>query len=135
MENTQQLSNKQILGQENKSIKMKLLQVFLMLNAIIWFFYGIIAFFGGTTNPDLVLLMKLLSFAMFGDAGLFVLVFVGTIKKKSWVYIVGLILSIVNILLSVTDEFGTADFIAIFLSLATLILIILNKSIFDLYKK
>ena len=113
---------------------MRVLQVLLIMNAVTWLVFGTVAFFGGTTNPDHVTLMKLMSFFMLGDAGLFILVFIGTIKKKTWSYTGGIILLVINIVLSVTDEFGTADFIAIFLSLAALILLLTSKPIFNSFK-
>ncbi|MFA6272693.1 MAG: hypothetical protein WC693_06425 [Patescibacteria group bacterium] len=119
---------------EKNPITMTVLRMLLIMNALAWLVFGTFAFFGGTTNPDQVTLMKLMSFFMFADAGLFVLVFIGTIKKKMWAYTGGIILLVINIVLSVTDEFGTADFIAIFLSLAALILLLTNKPIFNSFK-
>jgi hypothetical protein len=120
---------------EKSPITMRALQVLLILNAVAWLVFGTVAFFGGTTNPDQVTLMKLMSFFMFGDAVFFILIFIGTIKKKTWIYIGGIILSIINIVISVTDEFGTVDFIVIFLSLSALILLLTNKPIFNSFKK
>jgi hypothetical protein len=134
MATTQKSAKKIGSNNSNTPATMRALQVLLVVNAAVWLIFGTVAFFGGTTNPDQVLVMKFLSFFMFGDAGLFVAVFIGTIKYRPWVYTGGLILSIVNIILSVTDEFGAADFIVIFLSLAVLILLLVNKKTLTAYK-
>ena len=114
---------------------MRVFQVLIIINAAIWFVFGILALLGGTTNPDQVSIMRRLSLLMFGDAAILIFIFRGTVKKQNWTYTGALIVLIINIFLSVTDEFGVADFIAIFASLAALIMLMTNKSIFDSFKK
>ncbi|MBU2235841.1 hypothetical protein KKA01_02140 [Patescibacteria group bacterium] len=135
MENNIQQSNNTGNIKEKTPITMRVFQVLIIINAAIWFVFGILALLGGTTNPDQVSIMRRLSLLMFGDAAILIFIFRGTVKKQNWTYTGALIVLIINIFLSVTDEFGVADFIAIFASLAALIMLMTNKSIFDSFKK
>ncbi|MFA6391657.1 MAG: hypothetical protein WCW66_02775 [Patescibacteria group bacterium] len=132
---TQPNKNTKDIKNESIPITMKVLQILLGVNAVIWLVFGIIASFGGTTKPDYTNLMEFISLFMFVDAGLLIFIMIGTIKKQSWTYTGGLIILVVNIVLSITDEFGPADFIALFAGLAALILLLTNKPVFDSFKK
>lgn len=132
--NTQQIDNTEGTNKIKTPITMRVLQVLLVVNAAIWFVFGVLALLGGTTNPDQVGIMRGLSLFMFGDAVVLFFILRGTIKKQNWTYTGGLIVLVINIVLSVTDEFGIADFVVIFASLAALIMLMTNKSIFDSFK-
>jgi hypothetical protein len=135
MDNNIQQNNIENTYKTKTPITMRVLQVLILINAAIWFVFGVLALLGGTTNPDQVSIMRKLSLFMFGDAAILLFIFIGTIKKKNWTYTAGLIVLVVNIVLSVTDEFGVADFIVIFASIAALIMLLTNKPIFDSFKK
>ena len=136
MENdTQQFDNIEDIKKEKAPITMRVLESLIIINALVWLIFGVLALLGGTTEPDQVNTMRMLSLFMFADAIILFFIFRGLIKKQSWTYTGGLIVLVANIVLSVSDEFGIADFILIFVSLSALIMLLTNKPIFDSFKK
>ncbi|MFH1534951.1 MAG: hypothetical protein ABIF80_03125, partial [Patescibacteria group bacterium] len=84
MENNIQQSNNTENIKEKTPITMRVFQVLIIINAAIWFVFGILALLGGTTNPDQVSIMRRLSLLMFGDAAILIFIFRGTVKKQNW---------------------------------------------------
>ena len=72
--------------------------------------------------------MLVIAILMFGNVGAFILCGLIIGKRSRWAFFIALIVLGVNIVLTVTDQFGWIDFITTLIDLAILGLLILDRA-------
>lgn len=91
------------------------------LNAVIWLVFSTAAILRlNTLHPNALGLMAGLALLMFGNV---LALLVGGIvlgKQKRWGYLLALLVLLANIVLTIADDFGYFDFIALALATITL---------------
>ena len=101
------------------------------LNAVIWLILGITSLIQiepDSTVPDVVL--WIIALLMFGNAGAMFLSGIGIQRKNRWYYYFAILVLIVNIILTLTDQFGILDLITLVIDLFLFgILILKSKTI------
>jgi hypothetical protein len=103
-------------------------QLLLILNAAVWLVLGawyLIPLFGEVGGPAIS--AWILTGLMLANALAMLLLAWGIVKRRRLVYYLALALILVNILLSVTDEFGPLDLVSLMLGLAILVLLVAGR--------
>ena len=98
---------------------MKLLRPIFILHAVFWLSLGFIFIFQ-QANLFLAILIFINSLVLF---------WIGwNIKKqKRFIYIISLCYILLNLILTITDDFGILDLLALIINIITLILLIANR--------
>ena len=107
------------------STLLKTTQAAFFLNALVWVVFGIMSFsfaFNGGGN-----LRFALSVLMLINAGIFVGFGFLIRKAQPWVFFLGILYVTVNVVLSITDQFGWIDFLIMFLNLVLLGLLFITR--------
>jgi len=100
---------------------MQIAQALFFLNAAIWFLLGILNLASlRDRNPDPDLFHNTIANLMFGNAGAMLLcaVFIGRFKKNFYFFAVALLF--INIIFTITDQFGVVDLITLLIDLLIL---------------
>jgi hypothetical protein len=100
-------------------------QVLFAVNAAFWIVLGVLTLFRATDRTSMVWLLAIL---MFANAG--VMLWLGWVlgKQRKLFYYLAIAVLAVNILLSVTDEFGLTDLVALLIDAVLLVLLIVTRS-------
>ncbi|MBT3337291.1 MAG: hypothetical protein HN855_05320 [Anaerolineae bacterium] len=100
---------------------LKLSQALFTLNALIWIGLGIGTFLRlSETSPELKVIMTIIGVMMFGNAGALLLSAWLLPKKRMLILIFVLLILIVNILLTFTDQVGFWDWLTVLIDFALL---------------
>lgn len=103
----------------------KISQALFYLNAAIWFLLGIMTFggiFGALAVPSS--LRVIIAILMYGNAGAMFLSGWGLGRGSQWYYILALIVILINIVLTFTDQVGYLDWITLGIDLILLFLLV-----------
>jgi hypothetical protein len=101
-------------------------QVLFFINAAIWLLIGAISLFRiSTGNPATALVIAIL---MLGNVGAMLAAGLGLGRRPRLFYHFGIAVLAINILLTITDEFGMLDFITLMIDVALLGLLIATRS-------
>jgi lysylphosphatidylglycerol synthetase-like protein (DUF2156 family) len=101
---------------------LKTSQVLFYLNTIIWVVLGISSLVNTPTNTPLFI-----GVMIFGNAGAMLICGLGLGKEKKGFYILALMVLVVNIILTFTDEVGFLDYATFGIDLVLLIILILDR--------
>jgi hypothetical protein len=107
------------------STLLKTTQIAFFLNALVWVVFGFLSFslaFNGGGN-----LRFALSVLMFINAGFFIGFGFLIRKAQPWVFFLGILYVTVNVVLSITDQFGWIDFLIMLLNLVLLGLLFVTR--------
>ena len=103
-------------------------QALFFLNAVIWLVLGVVSLVRMTNgNPDHAITAWIVSILMFGNAGAMLWSGVGIGRQQKWFYYLAIAVLIVNIVLTVTDQFGALDLITLVIDLALFGLLIATR--------
>ena len=95
-----------------------LVQALCITNAILWFVLGVLSLSNLMDHQTLpVSIMGIISVLMFGNAGAFLLVVFGLRRSSRWFYVPTLLLVMVNLVTSLTDQMGFLDWFVLGLNL------------------
>lgn len=110
-------------------VSVKAAQVLFFLMGAIWISFGtaaLIKLVNSDTNPTITLWV--VGLLMFGNAGAFLFLGWGIGRQNKIFFYLGILVLVVNILLTVTDEFGAFDLITLIIDLVLLVLLIITRS-------
>jgi len=103
-------------------------QALFFLNAAIWLLFGVFSLVRmATRNPDQAMTVWIVAILMFGNAGAMLWAGVGLGKQQKRFYYLAILVLAVNILLTVTDQFGIFDFITLMMDAVLLGLLIATR--------
>ena len=103
-------------------------QALFFLNAVIWLVLGVVSLVRMTNgNPDHTITAWIVAILMFGNAGAMLWSGVGIGKQQKRFYYLAVAVLIVNIILTVTDQFGILDLITLVIDLALFGLLIATR--------
>ena len=111
----------------NKQVSslLKITQVTFFLNALVWLVFGVMSFslaFNGTGSWRFVLsALMLINASIFMGFGFLIR------KGKTRVFFMGILYVAVNVVLSITDQFGWFDFLIMLLNLVLLDLMFITR--------
>ena len=103
--------------------------IFLLLNALVWFVFGVIvAASAHPALPDLPLLKGVMAFLALAIAVILLGLFVFLGKRNRTAYFLALGLLIAITLLTIFDDFGLVDLIVLIINIAPIILLIKDRA-------
>jgi hypothetical protein len=109
----------------------KLAQALFFLNAAIWLSFGIFTLLKMVDpNPADAFTLAILSMLMFGNVGAMLVCAGGIGKRRKGFYLLAIAVLAVNIVLSITDEFGFFDFLVLALDALLLGLLVVRRQSF-----
>ena len=106
----------------------KVAQGLFFLNAAIWLLFGAVSLLRMANNSSQIVAALIISVLMLGNVGAMLMAGVGIGKRNQWFYYFGLAVLAINIILTITDEFGVFDLITLILDLVLVGLLIAMKS-------
>jgi len=89
-------------------------------NAVIWIILGIYTILRTARKPNQSIMMLVIAILMFGNVGAFIFCGLTIGKKSRIIFLVSILVLAVNIILSVTDEFGLLDLLTMLVDLVIL---------------
>jgi len=98
-------------------------QAIFLLNAAIWILFSIL-----TLRRMHESTAWIIAILMAGNAGAMLLAGWGIGKRQKWFYYLGIAVLAVNIVLTVTDEFGLFDLITLLIDVILLVLLLATRS-------
>lgn len=101
--------------------RVKVAQALFYLNAVIWLVIGgasLIRLINDDSNQVMVFLV--IAVMMFGNAGAMAFSGWGIGRTRKWWYVVAVLVLVVNIVLTFTDQFGLLDLITLIIDLVLL---------------
>jgi hypothetical protein len=113
----------------------RLSQALFFLNAAIWVLFGLISLarLAQGNSPNQMMIMKgIIAGLMFGNAAAMLICGLLLAKRQKRGYCLAVLVLTINIILSVTDQFGWMDLITMLFDLALLGLLIANRKNFIL---
>lgn len=103
-------------------------QALFFMNATTWLVFAILTLGGmAGRNPDYSIIVILVGVLMLGNAGAMLMSGLAIGKPRSRFFYLALTVLILNIILTVTDEFGVLDLITLWVDLAILSLLMLTR--------
>ncbi|MDP3971120.1 MAG: hypothetical protein Q8P90_05545 [bacterium] len=96
----------------------------LVVTGVFWFINSIL--FLLTSNVDSTLTKYIVSLLLLINSAGFFLLLYGFLTRKSWTNISAIVFLLLNIVLTITNDFGMADFGIIIIYAITLIIFIMN---------
>ena len=105
--------------------RLKIAQNLFYLNAVIWLAFGLYTLFGMAGRyPDQTITVYIIGFLMLGNVGAMALSGFLIGKPRKLFYYFGVFVLVINIILTVTDQFGIFDLLTLLLDLVLLALLI-----------
>lgn len=109
-------------------ISVRVVQALFFLNAAIWLLFGVSSLVRlSNGNPDRAITGWIVAILMFGNAGAMLWSGVGIGKQQKRFYYLAVVVLTVNIILTVTDEFGIPDFITLMIDIVLFGLLIATR--------
>lgn len=109
------------------SSKLRTIQYFLVANALVWIYLGVGWLNKVDQYPDEKYIPYLTAEIILGNA-IFMLLLAYFLKYRYiWIYWIGVLYIFSNLFLTLTDQFGTWDFIILILEIPALFLLVINK--------
>ena len=109
----------------NRVNHVKIVQVLFTLNAVIWLSFGLYTLFGMADRyPGQTIIVYVFGYLMLGNVGAMVLSGYLTGKPKRSFFYFGVFVLVMNIMLTVTDQFGFFDLVTLLIDLILLALLI-----------
>ena len=126
------ISRKQLNGLSKSSAPVVAAQSLFFLNAAIWLVFGIVTLLGmATRHPEQAVAYGIIAFLMFGNVGAMILSGLAIGKRHRLFYFFALAVLGINIVLTVTDQFGVFDLITLLIDVCLLgLLIAIRKRYF-----
>jgi hypothetical protein len=107
----------------------KTAQALFFLNAAIWLLLGVISLVRMASSGSVQVITALvIAVLMFGNAGAMLVSGIGLSKQQRLVYFFAIAVLVVNIILTITDQFGVVDLITLILDLFLLGLLVATRS-------
>ena len=107
----------------------QLARALFFVNAAIWLVIGVASLtrmaLSQSGQPITALVIAIL---MFGNVGAMLVSGVGVGRRNRWLYYFGILVLLVNILLTITDEFGLLDFITLAFDVLLLGFLVLTRA-------
>ena len=101
------------------------------LITLFWVITGIVSFIRiHGQDASLPLLNLIIAFLMFANAAALLVCGLGISSGKNWLYLFSIAVLAVNILLTVTDQFGLFDLLTLLLDLSLLTTLLVKRSVF-----
>jgi len=104
---------------------LKLTRVFFFINATVWLFFCALSFARAMTDTSNIRLI--LSWLMLANAIVMVWFGVMITRGHSWIFFLGILYMALNVVLSITDQFGWIDAIILFLNLCLLWILFVTR--------
>jgi hypothetical protein len=101
-------------------------QLLFFLNCAIWLVFATVVTIRIMNNQNIT--PPIVAVLMFGNACAMLIVGLGIATLHRWWYFLGIAVLAVNILLTITDEFGFFDFITLLIDVALLGLLIITRA-------
>jgi len=101
----------------------KLLIWLFIVNAALWLAYGGLALFAPTDNAGQAVVFLIIAILMIVDAIVLSVIAWGINKQKRWAFFLGIGMTIVNIILSITDKLDIYDIIILIVNIVLLALL------------
>ena len=103
-------------------------QILFSLNAAIWVILGILSLVNIENNSTVPkLLLQVIAILMFGNAGALALSGYILSKRVKWSYYLSMVVLGINIILTVTDQVGTLDWITLAIDILLLSLLMMIR--------
>ncbi len=116
---------------KNAPLLVKIALVFILINALIWFVIGVlIAVNVHPGIPDDALLKWIMMLGMFGGAIILALLYLLLAKRRRLAFFIALVVLAVIIMLTLFDQMGWADVVALLLAFVPFALLILSRKWF-----
>jgi hypothetical protein len=106
---------------------LKIVQVGFFLNAIVWTILGVYTLWRTSGKPDSSMMMLVIAIMMFGNVGAFIFCGLTISRKSRIIYMIAILVLAINIVLSITDEFGLLDLAIMLIDLLILGFLIAGK--------
>lgn len=103
-------------------------QVLFFINAAIWLLFGVISLTRMASSSDQVIAALAVSILMLGNVGAMLIAGIGIGRQNRSLYYFGILVLLINIILTITDEFGVFDLITLMLDVFLLGLLIATRS-------
>ena len=104
---------------------LKLTQVLFFLNATVWLIFGALSVFRFTDDGSLTRLVY--TVLMIANAIVMAWFGVMIVSGRSWIFFLGILYMALNVVLSITDQFGWADALILLLNLCLLGLLFVTR--------
>jgi hypothetical protein len=106
----------------------KTAQALFYLNAVIWLVIGVVSLVRmANDSPDHRVTAAIVAVLMFGNAAAMLISGLGLGTRNKWLYFLAVAVIVVNIILTVTDQFGLLDFITLVIDVVLLGLLIVIR--------
>ena len=115
-------------GQTNP---VKTAQILFFVNAAIWLLIGVISMtriLASSSGQHITALV--IAILMLGNVGAMLIAGIGIGKRNRWFYYFGILVLLINIILTITDQFGILDFVTLVFDVILLGFLIITRSHF-----
>jgi hypothetical protein len=114
---------------ENNQKVMRIGQVLIYVNALIWLVAGVAIFFRPRINPAIPSWIFIgMAILMLGYGVILVGVGIGLGTRNKFIYYAAMVMLALSVILPIFDDFGLADLLAIIPPTVTLIYLIYNRT-------
>lgn len=108
----------------------KVAQVLFLLNAVIWLLFGAVSLARITASESVQSMTTLVvAILMLGNVGAMLVAGIGIGRRKRLLFYFGIVVLVVNIILTITDQFGLFDLITLALDLILLGLLLITREL------
>lgn len=107
----------------------KTAQILFFVNAAIWLLIGSVSLtriFANSSGQHVT--AWVIAILMIGNVAAMLIAGIGIGKRKRWLYYFGILVLFVNIILTITDQFGIVDFVTLVIDVLLLGLLVFTKS-------
>jgi hypothetical protein len=113
------------MEKNQNSIMLKLTQALFFANAIVWFLFGIISLIRVIEVSSGI--RWILTIMMIANAAVLVWFGITIVEGLTQVFFLAIVYTALNIVLSITDQFGWVDFLVLLLNLCLLVLLFVTR--------
>ena len=113
------------MGKNQLSSMLNLTRISFFLNAAVWLFFGVLSVFRFAEDGSLMRLV----YAVLMIANAVVMAWFGLtiVSGRNWVFFLGILYMAINVVLSITDQFGWIDALILLLNLVILGLLFVTR--------
>jgi hypothetical protein len=113
------------MEKNQNSIMLKMTQALFFANAIVWFLFGIISLIRVIEVSSGI--RWILTIMMIANAAVLVWFGITIVEGLTQVFFLAIVYTALNIVLSITDQFGWVDFLVLLLNLCLLVLLFVTR--------
>ena len=112
---------------ENNQVSkmLKLTRIAFFINAVVWLVFGILSFIRAMKDTSDVRLI--LSWLMLANAIVMIELGVLIVHRRPWILFIAILFMALNVVLSITDQFGWIDAVILLLNLCVLTLLLVTS--------